>query len=558
MHELGEKVNAFVNVANFMIFVGPQMLIVALFVFGYLLALAEGWRPETGPCFVTYAVGFMANQIGTDQVVATAMGKALACSLAVYTVLIVNTVLGLTGLLNAVAILDNIVPQGLPFFILGVLLLGGPIAIIIFCVIVGAFGTAVNGNAFTGSFVNMIDWVSAGGNLGLMSLPPPDNVTDNFTRFLTALWATTFAGILLGVVGGHPQCEVLMRFLEGSSHIALEEEMRDMGIEEGAGVGLDEDHLSKRETMEITCMASESSLSSTSSRPSTKKRERMQLRHTASKQTPGKNESGTVSAPDASLSAEDALMQIQALQEEVAAEKEARQRAEEQLTKHSEQGQATREATGSIEPPKESGAQHVKDAGGPVPELGCTLAPSDQGETLPQDAASPNNRITQTLAPDIVVHDQTVDVLNKQVDVLKNSLVAAQAHAEKTETEKKRLTDELQEIRLAKSKDGDALSSEAEAKATEPKQNMNATNVLQQELSEAREQSIAARARAEKAEEKEKNLRNQLEDAIEKCGTLEAQLLEVQLASMQAQSLRRKDEAELSKSHKPTCFRACS
>jgi hypothetical protein len=223
IHEFGQRVNAVVNTLNFMALLFPQLLIVILYIFGIILAWAEGWDAPTGPNFFGYCMSFWPVSMAPDNAIKSELGKFIGLTLSLYLFVVINTIMGLAGSMRSVTMLLSILPVGFLGFLL-LVLFATPAVISLFALLTGIPTALDMGVSLREGFLTSMDWITTGGNLGLG--PPQAELTYDCLAvqyIMGSLWTVSFSGFLLGVIGGHPICLNFMSICQGDSPWVIDE-----------------------------------------------------------------------------------------------------------------------------------------------------------------------------------------------------------------------------------------------------------------------------------------------------------------------------------------------
>jgi hypothetical protein len=171
---------------------------------GLILAHAEKWPGHKGSDFVLFMSGFQANPIGNESINSDE-GKVVGCILAAYSFVLINAILGLSGILDVVNLVVTAEDAGSTrygsmFFFGGVLLLVSPVMIFVFSLFMCGLDFLLNPAHFGDSFMGQVDWITTGGSLGILK-PPDEDLRSIVIRMLVAMWSISFSGMLLGFIG---------------------------------------------------------------------------------------------------------------------------------------------------------------------------------------------------------------------------------------------------------------------------------------------------------------------------------------------------------------------
>eukprot|EP00929_Paragymnodinium_shiwhaense_P037609 TRINITY_DN20001_c0_g1_i6.p1 TRINITY_DN20001_c0_g1~~TRINITY_DN20001_c0_g1_i6.p1 ORF type:complete len:404 (-),score=80.11 TRINITY_DN20001_c0_g1_i6:282-1493(-) len=198
---------------NMMVFIiAPPMAILNSYLWGVILAEAEGWSHDTGITFAQFSLGMLLNPFTSVNPTST-VGQVVALVAALYGFLFVNCILGVAAASRWIGRLMGLLPGGKRGFIFALLVVI-PVCLTLLGILIGIAVSFIEGWSLKDGVFESLSIMVSGGNLSL-SQDPITTIQGFFAAFVVMMYIITMSGAVIGIVGGHPAMTHLMVFLEG-------------------------------------------------------------------------------------------------------------------------------------------------------------------------------------------------------------------------------------------------------------------------------------------------------------------------------------------------------
>eukprot|EP00930_Biecheleria_cincta_P007718 TRINITY_DN108979_c0_g1_i1.p1 TRINITY_DN108979_c0_g1~~TRINITY_DN108979_c0_g1_i1.p1 ORF type:complete len:317 (-),score=47.16 TRINITY_DN108979_c0_g1_i1:113-1063(-) len=212
-----------IAVQSFFVVLGiavPTLLFALCIVFGILLALVEGWKLDAGLTYMLYISGISPND-EYNSTLDTRRSKFLCVLLASVVFAWAQTCLGFSGASSGIQRIMDAFGNRIPaVFTLTILV---PCVLWFVGTIVGALVALLEEAPFEDAFLAVMDFMVAGGDLSLINLPAPTDVTSCMMKILGA-WMLSLAGAILGYASCHTSVIASLQII-GSTDLPEQDEV---------------------------------------------------------------------------------------------------------------------------------------------------------------------------------------------------------------------------------------------------------------------------------------------------------------------------------------------
>jgi len=210
------RLSPFVSFSIKVLMIAPTLAMLNSYVWGVILASAEGWTADEGIAFIQYTLSMLLNPFSNVSP-GTVVGKIISLVAGLYAFLFINCILGIASATRLITKCDELLPASSLGF-LGAMLFVIPVMLAILSIIVGVIVALLEEWPLDDGIIETLCIMVSGGNLSLASVPIK-SLAGFFAAFLIMMWIITMSGAIIGIVGGHPAMEELLRFLEGEEPV---------------------------------------------------------------------------------------------------------------------------------------------------------------------------------------------------------------------------------------------------------------------------------------------------------------------------------------------------